>query len=172
MKKQFYTKTLLFLFLISIILVNQSCELFDDDDTKEQLPEATQSGKNTFGFLLNGEIVNIRNTSNQTAIYQGGFIQFGAGGVYIVAIDPFSTDMPYEFGDIGAGTSRARYTAKVSENSFCAYEYSDTFQGSVTFTKIDKVNYIISGIFEFSTKKDGCEDIKITNGRFDLKYIP
>lgn len=172
MKNAAILKKSSFLLVIFSFLIFQSCELFGDDNDSPQLPEATQSGKNTFGFIINGETINVRNTSNQTAIYQGGFVQFGAGGVYIVVIDPFTIGETYLFDDIGTGISRSRYTAKVSENSFCRYEYSDTYQGSVTFTKIDKINYIISGTFEFSTKKDGCEDIKITNGRFDLRYIP
>tara|TARA_R110001599_G_scaffold252758_2_gene452937 strand:- start:71 stop:583 length:513 start_codon:yes stop_codon:yes gene_type:complete len=161
-----------YILFISLALLFQNCELFGDDNDTPQLPEVTQSGKNTFGFILNGETVNIRNTSNQTAIYQGGGVQFGAGGVYIVVLEPFTTNIPYEFKDIGSSNARAEYKERVSENVFCIYEESDTYQGSVTFTKIDKVNYIISGTFEFSTKKDGCKDIKITNGRFDLRYIP
>ncbi|MFY9242301.1 MAG: hypothetical protein WAO74_04665 [Polaribacter sp.] len=157
---------------ISIALLFQNCELFGEDNDTPQLPEATQSGKGTFGYIVNGEVVNITNTSAQVAIYQGGFIQFGSAGVYIVALDPFTTGVSYEFKDIGEGVSRAKYTTKVSENKFCLYEYKDTYEGFVKFTKIDRVNYIISGTFEFSTKTDDCEDIKITQGVFDLKYIP
>ena len=60
-----------YILFISLALLFQNCELFGDDNDTPQLPEVTQSGKNTFGFILNGETVNIRNTSNQTAIYQG-----------------------------------------------------------------------------------------------------
>ena len=165
------TTKILKLLLVTIII---SCS--NDDNTPknpiDQLPPETQTGANTFGFLVNGEPINVTNTSAQTAIYQGGGIQFGAGGVYMVALDPFTINTPYGFKDIGVSTSRAKYTKKISENTFCLYNYSDTYQGSVTFTKIDKINYIISGTFEYSTVTDDCEDIKITNGRFDLKYIP
>ncbi|MFK5959186.1 MAG: hypothetical protein QM495_10015 [Lutibacter sp.] len=165
------TTKILKLFIIMMMI---SCS--NDDNSSQnpidQLPPETQTGANTFGFLINGEPINITNTSNQTAIYQGGFIQFGAGGVYMVVVDPFTTNTPYKFMDIGAGNSRAEYKEKIFENVFCIYDESDTYEGYVTFTKIDKVNYIISGTFEFSTVTDGCEDIKITNGRFDLEYIP
>lgn len=172
MKTSYFSKKTSLYFLLFAILFLSSCDLFNDDDTPDQLPEATQTGANTFGFKVNGETINITNTSGQTAIYQGGGIQFGAGGVYIVALDPFKTDVSYDFKDIGEGTSRAKYTKKISENTFCLYEYGNTYKGYVTFTKIDKVNYIISGIFEFSTKTDDCQDIKITEGRFDMRYIP
>lgn len=159
------------LFLLITTLFLNSCDLLNDDDTPE-LPDITQNGANTFGFKVNGEIVNITNTSNQVAIYQGGGIQFGAGGVYIVVLDPFTTNVSYEFKDIGNGISRSKYTTKISENKICLYDYSQTYQGQVKFSKIDKTNYIISGTFSFSTNTDSCEDINITEGRFDLKYIP
>jgi len=58
-----------------------------------------------------------------------------------------------------------------SQNS-CLYDFDDTFEGYVNFSKIDKINYIVSGTFEFSTVTDDCETINITNGRFDMRYIP
>ena len=154
--------------LFCFLLIFQSCELFEDNPP--QLPEATQSGKDTFGFLLNGEVINITNTYHQTVIYQGGFIQFGAGGVYMTIDEPFVENVTYEFKNIGQSTASARFYRETSENSYCLYDFSDTYEGSITFTKIDKVNYFISGIFEYSTKKADCEKINITNGRFDLKY--
>jgi len=165
------TKVLKLFFVITIIT---SCSKDDNSSQNpiDQLPPETQTGANTFGFLINGEFINVTNTSAQTAIYQGGGIQFGAGGVYMVVLDPFTTNTSYKFMDIGAGNARVEYKEKISENVFCIYDESDTYEGYVTFTKIDKVNYIISGTFEFSTITDDCEDIQITNGRFDLKYIP
>ena len=55
----------------------------NDDDTPanpiDQLPLATQTGENTFGYLENGEPVSITNTREQVAIYQQGQLQFGGG---------------------------------------------------------------------------------------------
>ena len=67
-------------FLIALTLLLTNCNLFGDDNDQEQLPEATQIGANTFGYKVNGEIVNVTNTSKQTAIYQGGILQLGGGG--------------------------------------------------------------------------------------------
>jgi hypothetical protein len=67
---------------------------------------------------------------------------------------------------------RARYQVDTNPQLGCQYEFEDTYQGAIIFTKIDTVNFIISGTFEFSTVTENCENINITNGRFDLKYIP
>ncbi|HRZ31584.1 MAG TPA: hypothetical protein P5188_04690 [Flavobacterium sp.] len=165
-------KRVLLLLLITFTL---SCCNNNDDNPQnplDQLPPATQTGANTFGCLINGEPFVVSNTSQQTAIYQGGGVQFGAGGVYIVVLDPFEIGVNYQFMDLGQGQARVRYFEDPNPQLGCHYEYNDTYQGTVRFTKIDTVNYIISGTFEFSSVTDNCENINITNGRFDLQYIP
>lgn len=154
--------------LLFIITIITSCSN-DDNSPKnliDQLPPETQTGANTFGFLANGKPTNITNTSNQTAIYQGGFIQFGGGSIYMIVSDSFTV------GNQNNLRGKARYFVDPNPQLGCHYEFGDAYEGYVTFTKIDKVNYIISGTFEFSTITDDCEDIQITNGRFDLEYIP
>lgn len=61
---------------------------------------------------------------------------------------------------------------KVGGNSYCWYEYEDTLEGFVRFSKIDQTKFIVSGTFEFSAVKEGCDTVRITNGRFDMHYIP
>lgn len=164
------------LFLLLTIITTFSCCNKNDDDQPtnpiDQLPPATQTGAGTFGFLVNGEPANVTNTSQQTAIYQGNGVQFGAGGIGIVVLDPLEIGVNYQFMDVGQGQARARYFIDPNPQLGCHYVYNDTYQGSVRFTKIDTVNFIISGTFEFSTVTDDCENINITNGRFDLQYIP
>lgn len=90
----------------------------------------------------------------------------------MVVLDPFTINIPYIFMGIGEGTARARYTKETQEGIFCFYEYENTYEGYVKFSKIDTNNYIISGTFEFSTVTEDCDTIRITNGRFDMRYIP
>jgi hypothetical protein len=160
-----------------VMAISGGCRLFKSDDPEpktelEKLPPITQEGRNTFGCLVNGKAFAVTSAYEMTAIYQGGGVQFGAGGIYMVVVDPFSIGVHYDFKDVGKGTSRAKYTKEVGENMFCFYEYSNTFSGSLDVSKIDKVDYVISGLFEFSTVTPGCDTIKITNGRFDMQYIP
>jgi hypothetical protein len=57
-------------------------------------------------------------------------------------------------------------------NSTCSIDYYDTTayrSGSLTITKIDTTNgVIISGTFNATLYKSGCDTIRITDGRFDL----
>lgn len=158
-----------FIIYISLIVLFSNCQ--NDDKPRnpiDQLPPLTHTGKDTFGFLRNGEPFSITNPLGMVAIYQGGGIQFGSRGVYIIVLDPFTINVPYPFLDIGQCTARAKYT----RNQTCFYEYGDTFEGSVTFRHINTVNYTISGTFEFSTVNDQCDTVRITNGRFDMRYTP
>ena len=177
MKKfNLYKKTPIY-FLIITVLFLSSCELFNDDnDTSDQLPEATQTGENTFGCLINGKPFVVTNTSQQTAIYQQGQLQFGVNiGVgnndETIAFNLVNPLMVGESYNLTENDYKAGYTKRIGDK-ICIYQFEKTFEGSIIFTKIDLNNYIISGRFSFSTKKIGCEDIKITDGVFDLKYIP
>ncbi|MGB5982648.1 MAG: hypothetical protein WBG46_10950 [Nonlabens sp.] len=172
-------KKAMFTLIFSIALI--ACNKNDDDggtiDPISQLPPETMTGENTFGFLLNGEPINATNTNNLVAIYQRGLLQFGGGiainqediSVSITLEDLIEINTIYNLSDF------PRYTAKLRKrkpNLICDYTITETYQGSVAFTRIDRVNYIISGTFEFSTTNENCGDVDITEGRFDLQYIP
>ena len=154
--------------LIGILLTLNSCSEKNETELTplEQLPKTTQTGENTFGCLINGEAFVVSNTSQQVAIYQQGQLQFGADGISMILGDPLNINLIYDL------VGKASYYVNANPQLGCHYEFNHSYQGKVIFSKIDRTNYIISGTFEFSTKKDDCEDIKITNGRFDLKYIP
>ncbi|MCX8492431.1 MAG: hypothetical protein ORN54_15345, partial [Cyclobacteriaceae bacterium] len=64
------------------------------------------------------------------------------------------------------------YVANFVYSSDCRYEYSNTISGKVTIIKLDRLNYVIAGTFDLITYKTSCDTLKITNGRFDIKYIP
>lgn len=171
-------KILLLLFTISL-LSTTACNSDDDagpTDPIDQLPDATQTGENTFGCLINGESFEVSNTNDLVAIFQQGQLQFGANSEQngeensfnFNIIDPLDENITY---NLGNNSYNVGYSI-ILDNSFCIYEFDDTLEGNVTFSKIDRTNYIISGTFSFSTVKENCEDIIITNGRFDLQYIP
>ena len=174
MKNPFYF-LLLFVFSISFL----SC---DDDDKKttnpiDQLPPITQTGKNTFGCLINGEPFNVRNTSLQTAIYQGGILQIGA---YIETNSKDQGIIIWLDREIEVGE-----TYVLNENVSSIGFFKDyisgcvdfqTFSpnsGTITIKSFDQNNFTISGTFEFKLFSNNCqENINITSGRFDLQYIP
>jgi hypothetical protein len=42
--------------------------------------------------------------------------------------------------------------------------------GTVTFTRLDSTNKIISGIFSFKVPIPDCDTLNFTDGRFDVRY--
>ncbi|MDD2984991.1 DUF6252 family protein [Flavobacterium sp.] len=168
-------KRILLLLLTTFTL---SCCNNEDDKPQnpiDQLPPATQTGANTFGCLINGEPFVVSNTSNQTAIYQGGVLQIGGGidnsimdkRISINISAPINLNTPYDL-----TLFPNNLAIFVNNGEGCYYDYDHTTSGTLTITKFDQTNFIISGTFNFSTQTNECENINITNGRFDLQYIP
>ncbi len=157
-----------------------SCRLFQNDDEPkselEKLPPITQNGENTFGCLVNGKAFVVTNTSKQVAIFQQGQLQFGASfdegvldeSVYMILGDPLIENETYDFTEIG---HNAEYQNR-NNGLICLYTFEETFEGLIVFSNIDLTNFVISGTFEFSTFTEGCDTVRITDGRFDMQYIP
>ena len=169
-------KTKLILFALSLQLF-VACNKDDDKPQNpiDQLPPATQTGANTFGCLINGEPFVVSNTSNQTAIYQGGVLQIGGSidnsdmdvNIILRISESISINTIYSLTNITFNQSLF-----INNGNGCYYDFANTISGSVTITNFDQTNFIISGTFNFSTETNECENITITNGRFDLQYIP
>ncbi len=147
------------------------------------LPAATQEGKNTLGFLLNGQPwkpQGTRVTGNLSIDYDAGFNQ----GIFSIVAYNFNTQISEQF-IIGVRDSLNFINApitlslnrlslySVSYNTPCDYfnQLNDvTSTGSMTITKLDRTNRIISGTFSATLTKASCTEIKITDGRFDMKF--
>ena len=146
----------------------------------EKLPPATQEGKYTFGCLVNGKAFFTKSTLDVVAIYQQGTLTLG-GSIQNNRVSQSISMVLNEQSEIlttGEYTLNeppflnAGYSKYDEDGVGCYYLYEDTFTGTLIITKFDKVNYIISGLFEFSTVTTNCDTLRITDGRFDIKYIP
>ncbi len=143
----------------------------------DQLPPATQTGENTFGCLVNGEAFVVTNTSKMSAVYQGGGVQISGTldndvfdqNILIVLIDPLEEDELYDLTNFNMHRAQVRTG---TDMAVCWYNFEDAYQGLFSFSNIDRTNFIISGTFEFSTVTNDCDTIRITDGRFDMQYIP
>jgi len=143
----------------------------------DKLPPATQSGKFTFGCLINGKAFVQKNSGVMNAIYQRGFIQIASGqeigeiseGVSLVINLP-QVNTPYTLPNFAE--SRARYRKRYTSGPYCYYDYNNTQSGSILLTRLDRQKFIVSGTFAFTTAVAGCDTIRITDGRFDMQYIP
>ena len=160
----------------SALLLQQSCCNEDHPaplTELEKLPAPTRTGKQTFGCLLNGVAFVTNSTSDAYAVFQRGILSLAGedsphqwvgiilseNGTNILEAGTYDlTSLPYQ-------EAKAYY-------GDCYYYEEHTLDGTITITMFDKVNWIVSGTFNFTTVAPGCDTLKVTNGRFDIKYIP
>jgi hypothetical protein len=147
------------------------------------LPRATQEGKNTFGFLLNGQPwtpKGVRGTANLSIDYDPGY---NKGIFEIVAYDftsPISEQLTIGVRD-SLNFMTSPITISLNKESLYVISYSklcDYFStvngvissGSLTITSFNKTTRIIAGVFNATLYRPGCDTIHITDGRFDMRF--
>jgi hypothetical protein len=169
----------LFIILFHAMFSLQQCKEDPSPLTElEKLPPATQSGKYTFGCLVDGKAWVPEGYTGAVADYQLGALSIFTG----LDNDDFSSliqlhvdevnlqETTYELKEPTLNSDHARYYDYVAS---CEFFTSNTNPGQITITHLDKINYIISGTFEFEAYSADCaRTVKITNGRFDIYYAP
>ena len=169
---------------LSLILFISACK-------KEvtELPPDTQTGANTFGAKVNGQLWAPQGFGSLPAndILEAR-LQFG-NTVYINARNFSSSPNETEFEifltnitgpgtyqlntTVGHPSSSANYGYYVKRNITPQNEWmtSATSTGTVTITRFDIVNFIISGTFQFNALNlyNTPEPMTVTEGRFDVK---
>jgi len=159
------------------IFILSSCSLFSFGDDDNTLPKATMSGKITFGCRVNGEVWIPKGndgTPNWNASWSsdyGGVMQIG---VYrasntefeFMQMNPINVTGPGEY-----NLTSSDYILAFFINGSCTYDdYGIVQSGKLVISKLDFDNQIVSGTFFFNLRKANCEDVAITDGRFDLKF--
>jgi len=167
-----------FFILLSLILCN--CNLFKNLETQPQMPPITQTGANTYGCMYNGKLW-LPGGYNGTSNYQVSYDKSYAGSFDISTYRYGDSDNDQQYiyifirGLYQTGTYYLKNKGNLAivlrdRKPRCFYDSTDSLQfasGYVTITKLDMG--IISGTFEFTLAKQGCDTIKVTNGRFDKK---
>jgi hypothetical protein len=148
------------------------------------LPAATQEGKNTLGFLLNGQPWKPQGnngTANLSIDYDDG-INNGGMGISAYRIISENEREYFKIGIIDSLnprtapfsinlTNKALYRIGFTNNQCSIFSFDNTqVNGIITVTKLDRTNRIIAGTFNATLNKTGCSEIKITDGRFDMKF--
>lgn len=143
----------------------------------------TQDGRNTFGFLWNGQAWTPKGFDGNANLRMW-FDPTSAGGQFNIGayryIDSATLQTINIFGDSIQGPEKIvlpnakRIGATIHDDvGICDYNTNDTLTritgGYFEFTKVDKANGIFSGRFEIKITKPGCQDLEITLGRFDMK---
>jgi len=177
-----------FLFILTTCICLAACKKHHNQpkaDNPYGLPNATQIGKNTLGFLLNGKPwtpQGFNGTANLSLYYDETF----QNGVFnLSAYKILNTQGQRQkinlYGDFVQGTGNivlpnpTKFGVVFKDDvSGCDYYESDSStqitNGYFNIKKLDKVNKIFSAEFEFTITKKGCPDIQITYGRFDMHY--
>ena len=156
-----------------------------------KLPAATQIGANTFGCLVNGKAwVAQRNDcsifcpSEFKIFYDGsygGLLNIEALKIDInnniderfdIALDSSNFKTIHSISILNPHTLIRFKDYKIFNNCSNYEHYVDSLvvhSGQVKLTKYDLSSGIVSGIFNLTLTKPGCETILITEGRFDKK---
>lgn len=176
------------LFFCSLI----GCEK-NDDGPKFSLPPATQTGENTFGCLIDGQLLIPRDGSGSFNVHDIGMKYIDVpGDVYEIDVHDFASERTASINlhiigldSIGLGEYIINESncyrgldSPETNNIFCRiydyeeniYKYYCSFEnsGTINITRYD--NGIVSGIFSCKviSDEDPTDTIEITKGRFDL----
>lgn len=177
--------------LLVLTFTVSCCNKNDDDQPKtelEKLPPATQIGADTFGCLLDGvaftpdrinnhfqcyyqivdgeyyfHIRGTRNTSSTTS----STIFVVSGKKQIFQSETYDL-YEYIYGNVTGSISSSIYANGVTTVS--TGDTSHTYTGKLKITKLDPINYIVSGTFYFDVMDNQGKIHHITDGRFDTHY--
>ncbi|WP_068823120.1 hypothetical protein [Pedobacter psychrophilus] len=186
-RKKFKTQSFCLCLLALCFLLTTGMQCKKDKTDTPGLPTATQEGKNTLGFLLNGEAWTPKGLLGSSANLSIDVDLTYKKGVFNISAynsTSYKPDVIY-FG-LGIKDSLNNQSIPVTylltneslfgvyfSNDDCTLDYFNSSikrSGSLTITKLDKVQRIISGTFDANLSLNGCSDVKITQGRFDMKY--
>ena len=181
--------TLTLLLLVSLLL--SSCKK-DKAEPIDQLPPATQEGKNTFGCLVNGEAFipkgSMFSGPNTECYYQ--YIQNSLREGYVFQVSGSDKEDPnkiptvrinadsvvleenftYQLNDLRTrGGASAEY-AVVSNAHVAKYNTNLLTKGELKITRFDEEQQIVSGTFWFDAVNDKGEKVEVREGRFDMLY--
>jgi hypothetical protein len=167
------------LIVFSMMLV--SCDSCYDPNPEPQLPAITMEGKNTFGCKINGEVwlpykqfgdvstgpILFYYYNTKKELYVGAqntnyneFIK-----LYASCPDTGKFNLTYK-----PGNDEVFFSKKSGQ--YHDYKLIDPSSvNTISILKLDTVNYIIAGTFEFTAYDPLHNDtIYIREGRFDIKY--
>lgn len=173
-------KNILSLALLALLFV--SCK-----KSVDELPAATQTGANTFGAKIDGnlwapqgfgplpanDILEARMSGHDITINARNFASSPNETEFQLTIYNVTAPGTYQFNsNVSHPNGAASYGYYVKRNITPQNEWltSATYTGTVTITRIDDVNRIVSGTFEFNAGSIyNAEVIHVTEGRFDVK---
>lgn len=166
---------------VNIIIFSSACK-------KQLLPELTQSGRNTFGCLINGVLFKPKGSLLKGSLpnAQYGYNSSAAGFSLRIDIENkvddhlktmqlnYLSNSELKSGitiPITTGTfevASANYTDYA--NDLWSYTTTDKIKGELEISYFDKSTHVVSGTFWFNAVNKQGEKVKVREGRFDIKY--
>ncbi len=181
-------KTTIKLLFVLLITLTTSCQSDDDGggDPISQLPEATQTGEQTIGCLVNGEALLPNADGDMQCFYQfidGEYflgvsfskrnspasknIRLSIKRVELIENQTYLLDNDNSISEPFTGGSGTFTQTENFIEGGEQYETNENASGTLTITKLS--DGIISGTFEFTAQEITTGAlIEITEGRFDL----
>lgn len=183
-------KPLLLIFLCSL-LIGSSCRKHKPVDPVSQLPPETQTGANTFGCLVNGQVFkpggNSLSGPNLSSVYQ--YLYLNSLNGYVFSVNAADKKDPCDIKQIGfrfdsismnvgtylltlmqKGKGGGGYQLLKCSQTFEEFLTNDQVAGQLNLKKFDTINQIASGTFWFNAVNPNGDTVKITDGRFDVRY--
>ncbi len=184
------------IFIFNLIVVLCSCkqeeviqnEFIPKPDTL--MPNYTDTGANVLAFRINGRMVisedRIQRTRSIASGYivnsedgspfffiEGGYNAYGRNEEISLVLDYVSDTGIYIVKESTIiNNNQGQYRVGRSSSDRLYYTTRDNYPGTVHIKKIDTINHIIAGTFEFKAQLFllGDDVVTITDGRFDVYY--
>ena len=166
-----------------VLLCTASCK--KENRNEDQLPAATQTGANTFGCLVNGKVFIPKGYDGTGRPNPHVQYDYDLNGQPYLTIDAIQYENGSANGNIYIGFGNLTQTGSHSvPNNFTflvgwkdlgncntpPFDSSLKRWGGGVITRLDIPNQIISGTFDFKYKTTQCDTVRITSGRFDIKF--
>lgn len=175
------TKQLFIALAAFITSTSLSCQKEKDD-----LPKATEDGKNTFGCKIDGKLFIPEKTITYPAMpplrsFYGesdGYFELRVSEDTDEANNGLQRYMIFKLYNLEIGGNTLNEENKVlviiseGDQSDNRYETNTTIGGTLNITRLDTVANIISGTFTFNAGliSDNSKILSVTEGRFDVTY--
>ena len=183
-------KNFCFVLLLAFTGVCCSCNNDDDSDLPpiEQLPPQTTVGANTAGCLVNGEVLIPKGNANQSTL-RCQYAKRGDEYTFVLYINNkesnpsqsvrllYSQDYPLiENKAIPLTIPNVKQSSWgdffIAAGLIDTFSTNEEYKGQLLILALDETRRIISGTFSFTAINDQGETVEITDGRFDMRYIP
>lgn len=178
--------------LITSLFFTTACKKHIVTSPVDQLPAETQTGVNTFGCLVNGKVFkphgpsigpilscfyqNLYGTDNpgyhfglfgidKTNVQDFTSVEIGLDSIEIKGsmVIPLTKFLTPGYGD-------GQYGHYMAGANGILFHTNDTVKGELNIKYFDSTNQVISGTFWFNAVSDKGDTVKVTNGRFDMRY--